>query len=161
MLVVPASMTLAATSSNEVVSLGYIVVIDSERLTSSMLLMLEESTVTWISTGLPSNRIEAVYTPGQNLGASALSRGVSILEEAEAFTVLLLGLVVFLELSELLLPRRITANIIKAIIIAAITTPIRSFFKWNNNNFSLTHHKETCPSYSLLQNIWYGVGDYD
>ena len=86
MLVVPASMTLAATSSNEVVSLGYIVVIDSERLTSSMLLMLEESTVTWISTGLPSNRIEAVYTPGQNLGASALSRGVSILEEAEAFT---------------------------------------------------------------------------
>ena len=82
----PASMTLAATSSNEVVSLGYIVVIDSERLTSSMLLMLEESTVTWISTGLPSNRIEAVYTPGQNLGASALSRGVSILEEAEAFT---------------------------------------------------------------------------
>ena len=61
--------------------------IDSERLTSSMLLMLEESTVTWISTGLPSNRIEAVYTPGQNLGASALSRGVSILEEAEAFTV--------------------------------------------------------------------------
>ena len=105
MLVVPASMTLAATSSNEVVSLGYIVVIDSERLTSSMLLMLEESTVTWISTGLPSNRIEAVYTPGQNLGASALSRGVSILEEAEAFTVLLLGLVVFLELSELLLPR--------------------------------------------------------
>ena len=99
-MVVPASMTLAATSSNEVVSLGYIVVIDSERLTSSMLLMLEESTVTWISTGLPSNRIEAVYTPGQNLGASALSRGVSILEEAEAFTVLLLGLVVFLELSE-------------------------------------------------------------
>ena len=85
MLVVPASMTLAATSSNEVVSLGYIVVIDSERLTSSMLLMLEESTVTWISTGLPSNRIEAVYTPGQNLGASALSRGVSILEEAEAW----------------------------------------------------------------------------
>ena len=126
-MVVPASMTLAATSSNEVVSLGYIVVIDSERLTSSMLLMLEESTVTWISTGLPSNRIEAVYTPGQNLGASALSRGVSILEEAEAFTVLLLGLVVFLELSELLLPRRITANIIKAIIIAAITAPIRSF----------------------------------
>ena len=48
-------------------------------------------------------------------------------EEAEAFTVLLLGLVVFLELSELLLPRRITANIIKAIIIAAITAPIRSF----------------------------------
>ncbi len=86
MLVVPASMTLEATSSNEVVSLGYIVVIDSERLTSSMLLMLEESTVTWMSTGLPSNRIEAVYTPGQNLGASALSRGVSILEEAEAFT---------------------------------------------------------------------------
>ena len=86
-MVVPASMTLATTSSNEVVSLGYIVVIDSERLTSSMLLMLEESTVTWISTGLPSNRIEAVYTPGQNLGASALSRGVSILEEAEAFTV--------------------------------------------------------------------------
>ena len=76
---------------------------------------------------MPSNRIEAVYTPGQNLGASALSRGVSILEEAEAFTVLLLGLVVFLELSELLLPRRITANIIKAIIIAAITAPIRSF----------------------------------
>ena len=103
------------------------VVIDSERLTSSILLMLEESTVTWMSTGLPSNRIEAVYTPGQNLGASALSRGVSILEEAEAFTVLLLGLVVFLELSELLLPRRITANIIKAIIIAAITAPIRSF----------------------------------
>ena len=30
MLVVPASMTLEATSSNEVVSLGYIVVIDSE-----------------------------------------------------------------------------------------------------------------------------------
>ena len=154
-MVVPASMTLAATSSNEVVSLGYIVVIDSERLTSSMLLMLEESTVTWISTGLPSNRIEAVYTPGQNLGASALSRGVSILEEAEAFTVLLLGLVVFLELSELLLPRRITANIIKD------NRSNKELFKWNNNNFSLTHHKETCPSYSLLQNIWYGVGDYD
>ena len=85
-MVVPASMTLEATSSNEVASFGYIVVIDSERLTSSILLMLEESTVTWISTGLPSNRIEAVYTPGQNLGASALSRGVSILEEAEAFT---------------------------------------------------------------------------
>ena len=64
MLVVPASMTLAATSSNEVASLGYIVVIDSERLTSSMLLMLEESTVTWISTGLPSNRIGAEWMEG-------------------------------------------------------------------------------------------------
>ena len=88
MLVVPASMTLEATSSNEVASFGYIVVIDSERLTSSILLMLEESTVTWISTGLPSNRIEAVYTPGQNLGASALSRGVSILEEADALSLI-------------------------------------------------------------------------
>ena len=127
-MVVPASMTLEATSSNEVVSLGYIVVIDSERLTSSMLLMLDESTVTWISTGLPSNRIEAVYTPGQNLGASALSRGVSILEEADAFTELLLGEEVFLELSEPLLPRRKTANMTNAIIIAAITAPIRSFF---------------------------------
>ncbi len=126
-MVVPASMTFSkATSSNEVVSLGYIVVIDSERLTSSMLLMLEESTVTWISTGLPSNRIEAVYTRAE-FRSVGIIKGVSILEEAEAFTVLLLGLVVFLELSELLLPRRITANIIKAIIIAAITAPIRSF----------------------------------
>ena len=60
----------------------------------------------------------------ENLVTEAQQEGK---EEAEAFTVLLLGLVVFLELSELLLPRRITANIIKAIIIAAITAPIRSF----------------------------------
>lgn len=129
----PASMTLDATSSNEVVSFGYIVVIDSDRLTSSMLLMLDESTVTWISTGLPSSSIEAVYTPGQNIGVSALSRGVSISEElseeAEAFTALLLGEVEFLELSELSLPVRITANIMKAIIITAIMAPIRSFLK--------------------------------
>ena len=121
MLVVPASMTLAATSSNEVVSLGYIVVIDSERLTSSMLLMLEESTVTWISTGLPSNRIEAVYTPGQT-------------DNSEYN---------------------------KSYYNSSDNRSNKELFKWNNNNFSLTHHKETCPSYSLLQNIWYGVGDYD
>ena len=63
-------------------------------------------------------------TYAENLVTEAQQEGK---EEAEAFTVLLLGLVVFLELSELLLPRRITANIIKAIIIAAITAPIRSF----------------------------------
>ena len=63
-------------------------------------------------------------TYAENLVTEAQQEGK---EEAEAFTVLLLSLVVFLELSELLLPRRITANIIKAIIIAAITAPIRSF----------------------------------
>ena len=63
-------------------------------------------------------------TYAENLVTEAQQEGK---EEAEAFTVLLLGLVVFLESSEPLLPRRITANITKAITIAAITTPIRSF----------------------------------
>ena len=63
-------------------------------------------------------------TYAENLVTEAQQEGK---EEAEAFTVLLLGLVVFLELSELLLPRRITANITNAITIAAITAPIRSF----------------------------------
>ena len=63
--VVPRWITAFLISSKDGASIGYIVWTDSDILTSSMLLILSESTVTWISTGFPLSIREDVYTPGE------------------------------------------------------------------------------------------------
>ena len=62
--VVPLSITEFLISLNDDVSIGYIVWMESDRLISSILLILAESTVTCISIGVPFSISEEVYTPG-------------------------------------------------------------------------------------------------
>ena len=68
----PLSITAFLMSPNELVSIGYIVWTDSDRLTSSILLILSEPTVTRISTGVPLRISEDVYTPGEYVAVLAL-----------------------------------------------------------------------------------------